>query len=207
MKNLSIVLNVVLLGAVVVLFVLHFSSKGDVKLVTNDVRPDTLAVASGNTGGAFAYIYVDSLLNEYEYYRVLEEKLAAKQSSLEAALKRKKKAFEDDYIKFMEKVQRGTFLSQDRAAEEENRLANMQQELILYEQDLTKELMDEGKNMEYQLIDTLVNYLKEFNSDRRYQYIFNAASCLYLEESNDVTQEVIQALNQRYKTTAEQEIK
>lgn len=157
------------------------------------------AVAS-HQHGKMAYIFVDTLLIEYKFYKVLEDKLAAKQSSLEANFNRKKKEFEDEYVKFMEKVQRGTFLSQERAQEAEQELAMQQQNLALYEQDISREIMQEGQQMEKQLIDTVVNFLKEFNSDKRYDYILNAASCLYVDETMDITDTVVNSLNKRYET-------
>ncbi len=201
MKNLSIALNVVLVIAVVVLFILHFSSNKSTESGSMGVNEtgDTLQ-ANANKSDDIAYIYVDSLLSGYKYYSVLEDKLRDKKSSLEASLNRKRKAFEDDYIKYMEKAQRGSFLSQERAREEEQRLAKDQENLMLYEQDINRELMEESQGLEAQLLDTVVNYLKEFNADKRYRYILNAGSCLYLNEGSDVTKVVITELNNRYES-------
>ncbi|MBI4645054.1 MAG: OmpH family outer membrane protein [Bacteroidia bacterium] len=146
-----------------------------------------------------AVVNIDSLLRKYDYYNYLEDELKKKQANLENALQSRAKAFEEEYMKFLEKAQRGTFLSDERAAEEEERLKNEQQEIMKYEQSLNQEMMDESQKIEKKLFDTVTNYLKQFNSDGRYEYILNKAGCLYNNDYVDITDTVIKVLNERYK--------
>ena len=49
-----------------------------------------------------------------------------------------------------------------------------------------------------QLLDSVMNYLKIFNKDKKYNYIFNAAEVLVGDESHNITKEILVGLNSRY---------
>ncbi|MCK5102923.1 MAG: OmpH family outer membrane protein, partial [Cyclobacteriaceae bacterium] len=76
-NNLSIVLNVVLLIAVVVLYVLHFSGKSTSEakneLVNSQINPENFSIA---------YVNSDSLLKNYDFFKDLEKQLIAKRDKL-----------------------------------------------------------------------------------------------------------------------------
>jgi outer membrane protein len=82
MKNLSLILNAVLIVAVGVLFYLHFSTKGSAKASParsasmNLVQPDVPIV----------YVNIDTLLNNYDYFKDMQNDFADKQSEMEAEL-------------------------------------------------------------------------------------------------------------------------
>ena len=208
MKNLSIALNVVLIIAVAVLYFLHFDQGKQVveKNTAVNADSDTIVETTEAEDGQIAYIFTDSLLLKYELYSVLEDEFIKKQNSLEASVERKAKAFQDDYVKFMEKVQRGAFLSQERAQEEEQQLLKRQQELEMYQQDASISIAESRQSMEKQLNDTLISYLKELKAYKNYKFVLNAGlSCLYVDEGLDITKEVTDSLNKRYNAYKEEE--
>ena len=49
-----------------------------------------------------------------------------------------------------------------------------------------------------QLLDSVMNYLKIYNKDKKYSYILNAAEVLIGDETQNVTKEVLVGLNARY---------
>jgi outer membrane protein len=51
------------------------------------------------------------------------------------------------------------------------------------------------------LIDSLINFLKAYNTDRKYDYILNASNVLVGPEAFNITAEVLQEMNTRYKET------
>ena len=71
MKNLSLILNVVLLVAVVILYVLHFSNAPSVQV--SDSSSDTSSVNL-----KIAYINSDTVLKYYDYLKVNREQLESK---------------------------------------------------------------------------------------------------------------------------------
>ena len=49
-----------------------------------------------------------------------------------------------------------------------------------------------------QLLDSVLNYLKVYNKDKKYSYILNAAEVLLGDETHNITKEVLVGLNARY---------
>jgi outer membrane protein len=197
MKKIPVILNVILIIAVAALFVLHFTgkngcSKNDAK---RDAKKDSLLA---NVNDDIAYINVDSLLNNYKFYEELEAKLMDKQKSMEADLNKKMAAFEKEANEFQKKVQNNSFLSQESAQRQQEELMQKQQNLYKLRDDLTLELQKEGQNLELQLLDTVTNFLKEYNKDLKYRYILNSASFLYGNEGLDITDTITSLLNGRY---------
>src|SRR5262245_53507187 len=79
MKNASLILNVVLLVAVVILYVLHFSSgsSGPSSSSGSNVTPSDLKIA---------YINQDTVLKYYEYVKLNMDTLQAKAKSFDDQL-------------------------------------------------------------------------------------------------------------------------
>jgi outer membrane protein len=49
-----------------------------------------------------------------------------------------------------------------------------------------------------QILDSLMNYLEQYNRNNKYDYIFNGASVLIGKEAHNLTGEVLKAMNERY---------
>jgi len=199
MKKISVIINVILIIAVAALFVMHFTGKNGCSNSDSkkNAKKDSLLA---NVNDDIAYIKVDSLLSNYKFYDDLEAKLMEKQKGMEADLNKKMAAFEKEANEFQKKVQNNSFLSQESAQRQEQELMQKQQNLYKLRDDLTLELQKEGQNLELQLLDTVSNFLKEFNKDRKYRYILNSGSFLYGNEGLDITDTITSLLNSRYQS-------
>ena len=195
MKNLSNLFMVVLFIAVTALFILHFTGKNKVEANTDVKSNDSLAF---NGSDDIAFVNVDSLLKNYKYYDVLEDKLLEKQKSLEADLNRRMAAFEKEANEFQKKVQNNSFLSQESAQRQQADLMEKQQNLYKLREDLSNELMKTSADLEKQLLDTVLNFIQEFNKDQKYRYILNSAGFLYGNEALNITDTIASMLNMRY---------
>ena len=74
MKNLSLVLNAVLIVVVGVLYYLHFSGRPKSTPAGSTALPGDMKIA---------YINSDSVLKNYEYFKVTGEKLESKRKKLD----------------------------------------------------------------------------------------------------------------------------
>jgi len=196
MKNLSVVLNSVLLIAVVVLFVLHFSSE---KVESGDTSGN--GGVNGEVSFPLAYINTDSLLIKYDYAKLLKEKMLKKEESSRADFNEKAKVFQQDLMEHQRKLQNNGYLSLDRAQKEEQRLAKANQDLQELNTRLTNELMTEQNKINAELRDTLISYLKEYNQGKGYKVILSNTmgdNILYSEGGADITNDIVEALNARY---------
>ncbi|MCU4162610.1 OmpH family outer membrane protein [Carboxylicivirga caseinilyticus] len=195
MKQVSTVLNGVLLIAVIILYVLHFSSSKEAV-----VSGEGEAAADGDVYPV-AFINTDSLLLNYNFAKVVNEQLMGKEEASRADYAEKARIFQQDAVDFQRKVQTNAFLSQDRFNKERDRLAKAEQDLQLLNQRLTNELMQEQDKLNRQLRDTLENYLKEFAKDKPYKVILSNTlgdNVLYGAQGVDITKHVTEALNARH---------
>ena len=110
----------------------------------------------------------------------------------------KRSRFEAQAQTFQEKVQRGGFLTQETAMQERDRLMAEEQQITKLDQELSAKLSQIQADNNKQLLDSIMNYLKTFNKDKKYNYIFNAAEVLIGDESHNITKEVLVGLNARY---------
>lgn len=194
MKNLSIVLNIVLLVAVVVLFYLHFSSH-------SSSRP----ADSGSGSGAIsdlkiAYINSDTVLKYYDYFKFNKEKLEAKSKKMNDDYRNRVLSLQSEIQAYQRNVSNMT-LGQARSAEED--LGKKQQNLQLYEQSLSQQLMQEQDKVNKELYDRITNFLKVYGKEKGLQVVFKFdqnSDILFGGEPLDISQDVINGLNEQYKS-------
>jgi outer membrane protein len=197
MKNLSLILNAVLIVAVGVLFYLHFSAKGSARSGSvkttgaNIIAPDVPIV----------YINIDTLLNNYEYFKDMQDDFADKQSELEAELNTRSKQYETSAMDYQNKVQKG-LVTRREAAELEQQLLGEQQSLLQLRDQMTMELAEEEQVSNRKLINAIMEYLKDYNSEYNYQFIFSNSfgdNVLFANDQLDITYSVLPGLNDQYK--------
>ncbi|PKP21165.1 MAG: hypothetical protein CVU05_07380 [Bacteroidetes bacterium HGW-Bacteroidetes-21] len=201
MKNISLIINAVLIVAVAVLFFLHFSGPGTSGTSNSN---DSLNVEVDSViPNKYACINIDSLLRNYEYYNELETQLLDKQKKKEAELSSKMAAFEKEAQDFQRKVQANAFLSQESAQKQEQELYAKQQNLMKWKDDVSMELAQEGQLLESQLLDTVTTFLKQFNKTEKYEIIFNSAAFLQNAEYLNITDTVVTLLNEKHRKNKE----
>ncbi len=194
MKGTSLVVSIVLFVAVAVLYVLHFTDGDSSK---KGSEPGNRAVI--NRGGLkIAYVKADSVLLNYNLSQDLHDEFTKKQEAYTTEYTTKRQAFEKDAAAFQEKIQRGGFLTEQRAVQERDRLVGIEAEVRKMDQELSTKLGDLQAENNKQILDKLMDYLKELNADKKYDYIFNASNILIGDEADNLTSDVLKALNDRY---------
>ncbi len=193
MKNTSLVLIGILFIAVAGIYILHFSGN---KL--NGSGKD-----GSNEGGAsseltIAYIKVDSLVVNYDFAQEMHDGFTKQQETFAKEYSDKRTRFESQAASFQEKVQRGGFLTQERAMQERDRLMGEEQQITKLDQELSAKLSQIQAENNKQLLDSLMNYLKIYNKDKKYSYILNAGEVLIGNESHNITKDVLVNMNARY---------
>ena len=115
----------------------------------------------------------------------------------------KRKSFEKDAAAFQEKLQRGGFLSEQSAVKERDRLVGLEQEILKMDQDLSTRLGEMQNTNSQQVLDSLLNSLKQYNANKNYDYILNASSILVGDEGDNITAEVLKLMNEKYTATTQ----
>lgn len=192
MKNTSLILNLALLIAVIVIYVLHFTSS------KSNASGNESEASSQLTDMKIAYVKVDSLIVNYDLAQELHDSFTKNQDAYTKEYAARRSKFEQQAAAFQEKVQRGGFLSEQRAVQERDRLVGEEQEILKLDQELSGKLAEMQNANNQQLLDSLMNYLKTFNAERKYSYIFNSSGILIGDDAHNITKEVLNALNARY---------
>ncbi|MCD7916761.1 MAG: OmpH family outer membrane protein [Tannerellaceae bacterium] len=197
MKSINYVINGVLAVAIVILFILQFSGKKETSVTRTTFTPDE------NLSGVLpiAYVDMDSLLMNYNYYRDLSEVILKKEENSRANINQKANALRTEVQGFQRKLENNAFLTRERAAQEEQRLMNKQQELQELDNRLVQELMLEQQQLMSQLRDSLVAQLNLFNQNKGYQVILSNTgmdNILIAGDVYNITAELIEYLNRNY---------
>jgi outer membrane protein len=196
MKGTSLIVSIALTAAIVVLFILHFTGTGKNKSNIAGNQPD-----EGHGALRIAYVKADSLIVNYDLAQYLHDEFTKKQEAFTSEYSAKRSAFEREAAEFQQKVQRGGFLTEQRAVQERDRLVVKEQEITKLDQELSAKLAEIQQENQKQLIDSLINYLKVYNADMKYDYILNSADILIGPESKNITKEVLKKMNVRYQAT------
>jgi len=193
MKNTSIVLFAVLFLSVAGLYILHFSG------TKSHVSGKSGLSGSGESSElSIAYIKVDSLAVNYDFAQEMHDGFVKQQEAFTKEYGEKRNRFESQAAAFQEKVQRGGFLSQERAMQERDRLMGEEQQITKLDQELSTKLAQIQTDNNKQLLDSIMSYLKIYNKDKKYSYILNAGEVLIGDETSNITKEVLFGLNARY---------
>ncbi len=190
-NNISIGLNVVLLIAVVVLYVLHFSADSDSheSAESSTVEPSNLSIA---------YINSDSLLKNYNFFKELEKRLIEKREKLNIEYQNRAEGLQKEFATFQSTAGNMT-INQARAVEED--LRKKQQNLMMYQEQLGQQLMQEEGKMNADLYDKVSDYLHVYGSNKNLQIVLTytkGSGVLYANEGLDITDQILAGLNEAY---------
>jgi outer membrane protein len=197
MKNISLVLNAVLILAVIILFILVLGKKNN-NAATGEIRYNDSTFSNRLP---IAYVNIDSLLLNYQFAKESNENLMKKQEDSRLDLNVKARQLQEEMAEFQRKLQNNAFLSRERAESEQNRLMRKEQDLQQLNAKLSQELMDVQQKVSEQLRDSINIFLKAYNKDKKFELILSNTSSdniLIANDAYDITKEVTEELNKRY---------
>lgn len=201
MKNTATVLSALALIGVIVLFVLHFS--GDRNTATTH---KSTSAQTGNPIPKIAYVDIDTFEANYEYLKTKREEFNKRQSAMQNELERSAQQFQNRVADFQRKIQANS-ITQAEGESTQKQLAQMQQSLQLREQALTEQLLKEKDAFNQKLHDDLNDFLEEYNKDKGYDYILSyseiGSQILLANKDLDITQDVIEGMNERAKNMSD----
>jgi len=193
MKKLPLLLSVASLAGVIVLFVLNFT--GSDKPVS--VKSDSTPVAPSDL--KVAYILTDSVLINYQLAIDLNAEFVEKQKQYNEEFGKKRANLEQQAAAFQEKLQRGGFLTEERAVKERDRILGEEQEMQRMDYELSNKLAEMEQKINIQLVDSIVSYVKEYNEAHNYTYIFsNNGNIIVGDQQFNISKNIVEGLNRRY---------
>jgi outer membrane protein len=207
-NNLSVALNIILAIAVAVLYYLHFSRSTtcpDVQRAAGDssaVSKPMVLSPKEIKASKIVFVNTDIINEKYDYVKDLSAVLKANQQAFDNAYKKKATALQNRYQEIQQKASQG-LLSDNQTREAQEELAKGKQELDQLEGN-QQQLMDQMQKDNEKVLNTVMDYIKEYNKSSHYNYIltYNRTAMSPLMDANDsldITAEIIEGLNAQYK--------
>ena len=168
-----------------------------------DDQPASSAAGTAASGMKIAYVEVDSIMTQYSFCKEYSLILQKKSNNARNTLNQKGQQLQTAAANFERKLQNNGFTSREEAARVQAAIQRQQQDLQELQNRLGSELDAETAKFNAALRDSLQNFLKVYNKDKKFDLILSKAgdNILYAEKRHDITQDVINGLNKRYKST------
>ena len=191
--NINLIISIVLGIAVVVLFILHFTG--------GKSNTSTITAASTGVSGKIAFINADSILSQYKMAKEIKAQLEDKVKKVQGELGTREQSFQKRVTDFQQKMQAKS-LTQEQAQKTNEQLTQEKQSLEGLSTQYQQLIAQQQQELTIALHDTIANYLKRFNKDGKFDYIFNyrnGGDLLFQNPGLDITNVVLKGLNEDYK--------
>ncbi len=207
-QRISIILNAILIAAVIGLYILHFKSQKSSD--NSETTADTTEVVAiefdslpnlGSNNGAIAFIDFEELTNKYQFYKDGVANLENDFKKKEGELMKKQQTLEENVARYQ---QLAPSLSPEVREKKEKDLMEEEQLLLQLRDRLGKDLTDKEANFNKEFLKKIDEYLKVLSKEKNYSYVFTyvkggAATIVYAKDSLNISNQVIQSLNEQYK--------
>ena len=168
-----------------------------------DDQPAAADSANG-AGLKIAYVEVDSLMTQYEFCKDFTLVLEKKSNNARNTLTQKGQQLQNAMNNFQQKLNNNGFTSREQAESQQAAIQRQQNDLQALQARLENELASETAKFNEALRDSLNNFLKAYNKDKKYDIILSKVgdNILFADKKFDITQDIINGLNKRYKPAA-----
>lgn len=147
-----------------------------------------------------AYVDYDSLLLKFDLAQEMQKELIRKEMSINNMIEKERKALQEEAAAFETKVQNNVFATQERAQAEYEKIMKKDQELLQRSQAMISEFEKESFAKSNEVTQSIMEYIKEYNSDAKYDFILTkmGGNMLYANEALDITEDVVKGLNAKH---------
>ena len=168
-----------------------------------DEKPASAKSETEAGGVKIAYVEVDSLMTQYDFCKEFSLVLQKRSTNARNTLNAKGQQLQTAMANFQQKVQSNGFTSREQAESQQAAIQRQQQSLQELQARLENELAQETQKYNDGLRDSLQHFLAEYNKTKKYDLILTKQgdNILYAAKRFDITQDVINGLNKRYKST------
>ena len=202
MKNLSIVLNAILILAVGILYYLHFSGT---KSSTVKAKNTVTATTASGARPPIAYVELDSLNEKITFIKSKRKELEAEQRAIENEWESGYRSLENQRNNFLKK---GAAITQEEIQQFQGVLIQQQQQIDGKKQALNQKLSEKSYKFLEGIQKQLKDFLEEYNKEKNYMYIFTTGTGLdymvYKDSALNITADVIEGMNAKINAKAKE---
>lgn len=146
-----------------------------------------------------AYVDTTRLIQEYTEMQEIEAEFTTKSDRVKTQLDSLARGFQMEVQEYQENM--GTMTTAQRQ-ETEERLMRKQQTIQQQQQQMGNQLRQESDVVIDSIVDKVKDYVRVYGEENNYTYIFGSnesANIMYAKEGLDITQEILEKLNESYR--------
>lgn len=196
----STIINTVLFIGLIVLYALYFF-KLDHNVGSSSGEPKTIAERIAEGSFNIAYIQTEKLMERYDMAIQMRADFEAEQKRMEGDLSRRQSSFQTELERFQRQVQQNA-ITIENAQRKEQELMQMRDNLMQMNETYGQNLMLKEREMNFDLYESISEFLKRYNEKAGHDYILGysqGGGILYASEALDITETVVNMLNEEYK--------
>jgi outer membrane protein len=147
-----------------------------------------------------AFVYTDSVINKYDYFKKMSEEITAKGQKFDADLQSRARGFEQEVSTFQ---QTGGNMTPNQARAKQDELVQKEQNLMTYRNNLMQELSADEAKMMNEIYEQVQAFIKEYAAENDIDIILSytrGGAMWYANDAIDVTTSVVDGLNKKYAT-------
>lgn len=164
-----------------------------------------VAPSTPNSGLRIAYVEVDSLMTQYQFCKDYSEVLATEYANIQKELAGKQRALQQSAATVQKNYETAVYKTQEDLQRAQAGLARQEQDLAQLSDRLSGEFANSQAAYNEEMRDSIQAFLKDYNKGKKFDYILSKGgdNMLYANPAYDITKEVIDGLNKRYKVKPE----
>lgn len=156
-------------------------------------------------GQKIAYVEIDSLMSQYNFCKDYTLLMNKKGENIRATLTGKERALQAKAAELQKKYETNQFTTKEQVEQAQMSLAKQQQDLQALNDRLMNDFAAEQAKYNNEMRDSIQAFLKEYNKAKKFDYIISKVgdNLLISNPQYDITEEVVNGLNKRYKQNPE----
>ena len=163
-------------------------------------KPQKQAAAPGTAIEKMTIRYVDedSILNNYNLAKDINEAMLRRQNQFDAAQQQRGNEINKFGNAMQQKYKNNGYLTEESFNADQAKLQKMQNDAQNYLGNLQQNIQNELQKSQIQLQDSIDNFMKEYAKKKGFDMVLRKSATVYIDSKYDVTDEVIEGLNKRY---------
>lgn len=153
-------------------------------------------VFTGCSNEKTAYVDTTTLIQEYSDMQEAEADFTARSEQMRREMDSVARGFQQEVQTYQQEMGN---MTQEQRQETEARLMQTQQRLQQQQQMRSGQLREESDAVIDSIIERVKGFVREYGEENNYTYIFGSnesANILYAEEGKDITNEILEKLNE-----------
>lgn len=153
-------------------------------------------VAAGDM--KIAFVYTDSVINNYEFFKKKSEEITEKGKKFDADLQSRARGFEQEVATFQ---QTGGNMTQNQIRAKQDELVQKEQNLMTYRNNLMQELSSDESKLLNDVYEQVQVFVKEYAKENGIDIILSntrGGALWFATDAIDVTKNVTEGLNKKY---------